>query len=497
MSVRDELGELLFDILNSKRDVLLQQGEHCMTFPEMQQRVLRLAFALGSGEGHVAICVHPSFGLVVSLIAVLYKGRAFVPLDPTYPSRRLQFILEDSEAKVMVSQQDVCDLPFLGFVKVLIDSSGACLEDGAEVDTTWATVQASEAAYIIYTSGSTGLPKGVVVSRQNFANVLIWFKELLEAQRENFQPRVRWIAHTTICFDIALLEFFLPLIGDFRNAVLEILDRSISQSGELLKHHLEADVTTIFQATPSSFNLLRSAGWTPRNSWLLCGGELFPTWLTSWSEINQLFNVYGPTETTIWSLVHRVKQLDSEHRHGVPIGKPIRSTTAQLDTSLETGGTRTGTNETSGARGELVIGGSGVSLGYWKQPELTKSRFFEVDGVRHFRTGDLVEIRETEAEFGQLFCLGRLDEQVKLNGFRIELGEIEALLYRLGMQAAVQVRSNHSGSKVLVAYVVNEIHSWDPNEIIHFLQKHLPDYMLPQHWVTLRSLPMTLNGPPG
>ena len=536
LSTRDDLGELLLDVLYSDRNVVLRWGDSSMTFAEMQGQVLRLASALCREVAMpVAICVHPGFGLVVSLVAVLWRCLAFVPLDPTYPPSRLQFILDDSEAKILISQREI--LKSLSqhvrmMASLLIDSSGGLEEKPVDsVDVMDANLEESVAAtsackaYIIYTSGSTGVPKGVMVSRQNFANVLISFKQLLEERlcsEESFQKqRIRWIAHTTICFDIALLELFLPLILEFSTLVtLEILDRSISQSGERFKQHLEqldchdrtasGPVTTVLQATPSSFQILRSAGWRPhQNHLLLCGGEPFPMWLTQWTQ-TAIYNVYGPTETTIWSLVHRVevKQSLGPGAPGVSIGKAIRNTTVQLDTS-ETGGTERYERYGHGRHGigELVIGGLGVSLGYWKQLELTKSRFFATDGVRYFRTGDLVlEIQDetdvekakaTGVQLGKLFCLGRLDQQVKLNGFRIELGEIETLLQSLEeiQEAAVEVRSNHSNAKVLVAYVV-----WNPKIQTETmtLRKHLlqdlPDYMLPQHFVNLQRLPTTLNG---
>ena len=558
-TARDDLGELLLGVLHSERNVVLRCGDRSMTFAEMQRQVLRLASALcGEVEMSVAICVHPGFGLVVSLVAVLWRGLAFVPLDPSYPPSRLQLILEDSEAEILISQREILEsLSILSqnvttMASFLIDSSGALEETPEKVDANWESAMSAAAsackAYIIYTSGSTGVPKGVMVSRQNFANVLLSFKQLLEERcsEESFQQRIRWIAHTTICFDIALLELFLPLILEFSNpysVTLEILDRSISQSGDRFKHHLDhlehfdgdstAPVTTVLQATPSSFQILRSAGWRPhQNHFLLCGGEPFPIWLTQLTaEIPQgLYNVYGPTETTIWSLVHQVEekrlgaQVPLEVPLGVPIGKAIRNTTLQLDTSVETGGMdERYEHGPHGIRGELVIGGLGVSLGYWKQPELTKSRFFATDGVRYFRTGDLIlEIQDetdvenakaTGVQLGKLFCLGRLDHQVKLNGFRIELGEIETLLQSLEeiQDAAVQVRSNRSNTvtKVLVAYVVwnqqiemihetHETHESSHETLVTLarrkLLQHLPDYMLPQHFVKLQGLPTTLNG---
>ncbi|CAK9056343.1 unnamed protein product [Durusdinium trenchii] len=530
----DELGELLAGMFDSKPNAVLQRSVDGMTLAEMQQHVLRLASTLRVAQvGHVALCLHPGFGLVVSLVAVLWCGRAFVPLDPSYPLSRLQFILDDSEAQVLVSQREIMEvlhsLDIMSKIFILlIDSSGALVCGHVSGDTSWRT-KPSASAYIIYTSGSTGVPKGVMVSRQNFANVLRSFKDMMEVKllNEGRQPRPKqiwWIAHTTICFDIALLELFLPLVMNIfsdglRHLVLELLDRSTTQNGDCFKQHLErvsADQTlTILQGTPSTFNVLRSAGWTPRaNHLLLCGGEPFPLWLADFSSTSEIYNVYGPTETTIWSLVHHVRRAytayTSELRNlGVPIGQAIRHTTVQVDASV--GGTDESEStelspHATGSRGELVIGGLGVSLGYWKRPELTRTRFFEADGVRHFRTGDLVlEVREDGTDTiectkqpGKLFCLGRLDQQVKLNGFRIELGEIETLLQSMKgiQQAAVQVRCNNSSIKVLVAYIVwkTATQIQTTHEMLVFLRKHLPDYMLPQRFVNLESLPMTLNG---
>eukprot|EP00438_Fugacium_kawagutii_P000824 Skav235109 [mRNA] locus=scaffold711:286088:290602:+ [translate_table: standard] len=480
-----------------------------MSFAELQQHVLRLATAVGRNRC-VAICCHRNLGLVVSILAVLWRKSTFVPLDPRYPASRLRFMLEDSEAAMLVTQQDILEaVPELGqvLVKLLIDSTGELVHSSDALNQMGDAIVGPSvppsAAYVIYTSGSTGVPKGVMVSRRNLANVLISFKELLQG-RLSAQRRgrlIRWMAHTTISFDIALLELLLPLIGDFGDLVLEILDQSTTQIGEHFKNHLEspeAQSITVLQATPSTFTVLRSAGWTPsENSLLLCGGEIFPVWLTANPCSAEIYNVYGPTETTIWSLVHRLEPGEKTSRLGVPIGQAIRGTTVQLDTETVEKSDET---SASGELGELVIGGEGVSLGYWKRPELTSSRFFEADGVRYFRTGDLIQqIKDGPTGTTKLFCLGRLDEQVKLNGFRIELGEIEMLLNSMDeiQQSAVEVRCNSLNVKVLVAYVVwkTETEQVTRNhDTVMFLRKHLPDHMLPQHFVSLKSLPTTLNG---
>ena len=488
---KKDLDELLVTILSRHEDLpkpLLWHSDHSpMSLAELQQNVFTLASALKGPR--VAILMHRSFALAVSLLAVLWSKRAFVPLDPTFPQKRLEFILEDSETSLLIlsnEEESILEaIPASHSVRhsVLLDSRGALLTSPQTLVEAEKTDADTQAAYIIYTSGSTGVPKGVAISRANLCNVLVHFKQTLEVS-ESARP---WIAHTTICFDIALLEFFLPLITD---SALEIIDASVSRNGIAFKALLEKYKGNFaLQATPSTFNLLRSVGWTPEaNSLLFCGGEPFPPWLCEVS--SQVYNVYGPTETTIWSTNFHSKGFRPLPRLGVPIGSPIRNTSIFLEKISKT-------------QGELIIGGAGVSLGYWKRPELTEERFFEDLEGRHFRTGDsVVEVQTKEKEQEQetqetlLFCIGRKDEQVKLNGFRIELGEIETLLHHVEgvRQAAVQVKCNMVNMKVLVAYIV-----WKAeikvDEVMRFLKKQLPDYMLPQHIVTLQNLPMTLNGP--
>ncbi|CAJ1350765.1 unnamed protein product [Effrenium voratum] len=457
----DELHGILVEMETSK--ATLQHQESMMTMAEVSKKVARLSGLLGcsrfSDSALVGLCVDRNFALVVGLLGILRAGCAFLPLDPGHPVKRLQFVLEDSGAPAVISQPDIGQV-FGSREVLLVDDWGELLQ--LEAPVAFSMVR-SERAYVIYTSGSTGRPKGVSVSRRNLHNALCSFRGILGDLSDK-----RWVAHTTLCFDISLLELLLPL---WAGCTLDIADASAAQDG--LKARLEPG--GVLQATPSAFALLRAGGWAP-SGLLLCGGEPFPPWLAKSCGAAEVFNVYGPTEATIWCSSHRVRE-----ERQVPIGKPIRNTSLWID------GDGTGKD---GVEGELIIGGAGVALGYWNRPELTSARFFESSGHRCFRSGDRV-VRKG----GELFCLGRLDEQVKLNGFRIELGEIEALLGSEGMQAAVQVRRNLKDIPVLVAYIVSEtLETSTLQEVRGLLGQHLPEYMLPQHVVRLQRLPVNPNG---
>jgi amino acid adenylation domain-containing protein len=340
-------------------------------------------------------------------------------------------------------------------------------------------------AYTIYTSGSTGTPKGVQVTHRAVTNFLTSL-----ARKPGLQPHDVLLAVTTLSFDIAGLELFLPLVVGAR---LAIATREEARSGGALLHRIDGRGVTGLQATPSTWRLLIEAGWpgdkrAPLK--VLCGGEALPSDLAYQltQSSSQVWNMYGPTETTIWSTCWRVPISPK----AVLIGRPLANTTCYvLDPSVNVA--------PIGVAGELCIGGGGVARGYLHRPGMTAELFipdpFTPDsGMRMYRTGDLVR----RLPDGNLEFLGRADQQVKIRGLRIELGEIESQLraHALVRDAVVLVREDMPGDKRLSAYVTATDAVSPPT--IDALRAHLttriPEYMVPSSWVVLDALPLTPNG---
>jgi amino acid adenylation domain-containing protein len=390
-----------------------------------------------------------------------------VPLDPAYPQERLRFMLDDTQAPVLVTQQRlVGDLPVSQAQVVCIDSDWATIarETAASPG---GRATAENLAYVIYTSGSTGVPKGVQIPHRAVVNFLHTM-----GQQPGLTAADVLLAVTTLSFDIAALELFLPLMVGAR---VEIVSRVVAADGKGLMQRLTDTAATVMQATPATWRLLLEAGWTGSpHLKVLCGGEALPWELAALllERAASVWNLYGPTETTIWSAVSRVEAQDGR----VSLGRPIANTQLYvLDRYLQP--------VPMGVPGELYIGGLGVARGYRNRPELTSERFlsdpFRAEPeARMYKTGDLVRYRSD----GTLEFLGRMDNQVKLRGFRIELGEIEAILsqHPAVQEVVVVAREDHPGDQRLVAYLVT--HAPSPpssQELRGFVQATLPDYMVP------------------
>ena len=366
-----------------------------MSYAELNARANQLARhlqALGVTPGvFVGICVERSLEMLVALLAVHKAGGAYLPLDPAFPKERLAFMLEDAQVKVLLSQAALLDGLPVQNAQVL------CLERDwdsvARHDATNLSPSAGpeDLAYVIYTSGSTGKPKGVMVPHRAFSNFICSMMEtpgMTEADK--------LLAVTTLSFDIAGLELFLPLaVG----AQLEIVSREVASDGLRLKEVMETSGVTVMQATPATWYLLLEAGWQGSPDLpdlkVLCGGEAFPRDLADalLGKVASLWNMYGPTETTIWSAVSQVAPDDGP----VLIGEPIANTQLYvLDAQLNPVPT--------GVPGELYIGGDGLAKGYLNRPELSAERFVDnplrgTPGERLYRTGDLVKVRAGGTEF--------------------------------------------------------------------------------------------------
>jgi amino acid adenylation domain-containing protein len=453
---------------------------------DAQSNVLARALrARGIARGHrVGLCLPRDAGMLVALLAVLKSGAAYVPLDPAFPVARLSYMASDAELSAILVPPALA-APFDGVDVPLLDPDAAGMSDDASPlelapDATL-DAQPMDAAYIIYTSGSTGQPKGVCLPHRAVVNFLVTM-----AREPGLLDSDRLVAVTTLSFDIAVLELFLPLaVG----AQVIVASRDEVADPTLLRGLLERHEATVMQATPSAWRALVDTGWTggPGFRALIGGEPLQPALAEQLMERSTaLWNMYGPTETTVWSTCWQVQS----PREGISIGRPIGNTSVWvLDPS--------GQPCAIGVPGEACIGGMGVALGYHRRDQLTAERFVpdpwsDEPGARLYRTGDLVRWRHD----GLLEHLGRLDHQVKVRGFRIELGEIEAALsaHPSVSHCVVVTRSEGEDDVRLVAYCVTHAHLMDPLELREFLRERLPDYMLPQHIVRLQELPLLPNG---
>jgi amino acid adenylation domain-containing protein len=454
-----------------------------LTYAGLDQRSNRLAHALrtlGVGpEVRTALCLERSPDMVVAMLAILKAGGAYLPLDPASPSERLAYMVEDSGARVLLTRERHLELIPAGGARVLCTDRDAAFLQQQPDTTPGVRVSPSGLAYVIYTSGSTGRPKGVLVEHRSLA-------AFLHAMRR--EPGISaddtLLAVTTLSFDIAGLELFLPLVTGARTV---LADRETASDPLRLAWALDAAGATVLQATPATWRMLLAAGWEGQPGLrALCGGEALAPDLAEQllTRVDALWNLYGPTETTVWSTLHRVRPGGG----APPVGRPIAGTRVYvLDAGAEP--------VPPGVQGELLIGGAGVARGYHGRPELTAERFLPdpfsaQPGARMYRTGDRVRWLAR----GELEYLGRVDFQVKLRGFRIELGEIEAaLLDEPSIREAVVVaREDSLGERRLVAYVVSA--GGDAAGLREHLRRRLPEYMVPAAVVMLDSLPLTPSG---
>jgi amino acid adenylation domain-containing protein len=461
-------------------------GQQRVTYAELNDQADRLARrlqCLGVGPGVlVAVCLERSLEMVVGPLAVWKAGGAYVPIDPLHPQERNAAILADSGARVLLTQRALThNLPAPAAHQLCLDDDEEWGElPGSERPVP--TPTADDLAYVIYTSGSTGRPKGVEIPHRAVVNFLTSTRE-----RPGLGPEDVWVAITTLSFDISVEELFLPLtVG----AHLVVVSSQESLDARQFLRTLRDLDWTVLQATPATWRLMVELGWEGKpGAKLLCGGEALSRELADQllARSASLWNLYGPTETTIYSSAHPV----GAGTDAVPIGRPIANTSLYvLDPH--------GQPVPVGVPGELYIGGEGLARGYLNQPELTAERFLPdpfspTPGARMYRTGDRARYRSD----GNVEFLGRLDHQVKVRGFRIELGEIETVLRRHPQvdECLVLAREDRPGEISLVVYLVQAAGPpVPPTELRHFLKAKLPEYMLPAVFVTLKQWPLTPNG---
>jgi amino acid adenylation domain-containing protein len=462
-----------------------------LSYAELDRQADRLARHLNRcgirPESRVGLCVPRSRHLVVAVLGVLKSGGAYLPLDPDLPGERLAYMIEDSRVACLVTTRELAQaLPAGAAATIVLEDAlpEDCDQDAGRAGHPASELLPGHPAYVLYTSGSTGRPKGVVVSHGALAN-------FLEAMRE--RPGMGAsdvvLAVTSLSFDIAGLELLLPLIVGGR---VVLAGHDDAGDGRLLLDLIRRHGVTVLQGTPATWRLLLTAGWEGGEGLrALCGGEALPGDLAR--EILQragaLWNLYGPTETTIWSSAERVEEGRDSPLPTISLGRPVRNTRLYvLDARFRPA--------PAGVSSELFIGGDGVARGYLGRPGLTAERFLPDPfarraGARMYRTGDLVRSRPD----GGLEFLGRLDGQVKIRGHRIDIGEVEAALRQHPqVQDAVVDARGPSDQRRLVAYVVPDNAGISTSSLRSHLETKLPDYMIPAVFLEIGRLPLTPSG---
>ncbi len=430
-----------------------------------------------SVEDHVGIALPRTTEMLVGMLGILRAGACYVPIDPTYPENRVRHMVEDSKTALVITDATI-DTSVFGDVELfLIDSDWDTKQKAS-----FPNLDSGNLAYTIYTSGSTGKPKGVQVEHGNVVNFLHSMQKTPGLQEDD-----RLLAVTTLSFDIAVLELYLPLIT---GATVVIATRELAAHGRKLAQRLDEGDISVMQATPATWRMLIQAGWKGGTGLkALAGGEAFPKDIAAdlLDRVDALWNMYGPTETTVWSTCYQIESADAPILIGTPIDNTPVYVVDENDKIVK-----------QGEEGELLIGGVGVTRGYFERPELNEERFladsFDSDsGGRLYRTGDLVR----QLPDGNLEYLNRIDNQVKLRGFRIELGEIEAVVAKHDAvsQAVVVLRNDDSGDARLVAYALNEgTRTTTAGELRMHAERDLPEHMIPSVWVFIDEVPLTPNG---
>ena len=480
------LHELVSNAATANPDTIaVVAGETCLSYGELERCAEVLATQLieaGVRAGDcIAMCVSRNHSVVISILAILKTGAAYVPLDPQHPPSRLQLVLDDCGARIIVTEQQFATLFSSSEISSLFIDADNVPQQQPHLPAVWPKYSSESTAYIMYTSGSTGRPKGVAVPHRAVAGLLHAMRNALP-----LGPRDVFLAVTTFAFDISVLELLMPLISGARLVIAQYEDTVDPQR---LSQTLSDRQVTCMQATPATWNMLIEDGWlgAPRLT-AMCGGETMPahTAAALSTLCQRVCNVYGPTEATIWSSIDKIRT-DAP----ITIGYPLENSEMYvLDKHLEP--------LPIGMIGEIWIGGQSLSHGYFKQPMLTAKNFVPDPfstrrGARLYRTGDLGRRRED----GRLDCLGRIDFQLKFRGFRIEPEDIEAAIISHPQisQAVVSLFEEEVTGQSLVAHLVrHSANTLQIHELHLYLQNLLPAYLVPTQFMVLKSLPTDPNG---
>ncbi|MFI4890169.1 MAG: amino acid adenylation domain-containing protein [Steroidobacterales bacterium] len=452
-----------------------------LSYQQLWERSSQIAEAvLAANPGPqpiIGVMLERSADMVAVLLGVWRAGGAFLPLDPAYPADRLDYMIEHSGMQLLLEEKGLALAQRSGRVRVI--DIGDIDPAAPQTRLPQQLRDSDHLAYVIYTSGSTGRPKGVPVTHRALNNLL----RTMLVQAPGMNPDDRLLAVTTLSFDIAQLELWLPLVA---GATTVIADRATAIDGRALARVLRESCISFLQATPSTWRTLLLTGWEGNTQLTaLCGGEALSPDLAAdlRGRVGHLWNAYGPTETTVWATIGRVET------GPITIGKPLGNYQAYVLDAQQAWVGR-------GCLGELWISGEGVAQGYLRREDLTRERFvpnpFSGRGTM-YRTGDLVRLRRD----GNIEYVGRTDFQVKVRGYRIELGEVQLVLSRLPKirQCVVIVRERTPGDTHLVAYfTLNGTEQVTAKELKTGLQKFLPEYMVPGWYVELQQLPLTDNG---
>jgi amino acid adenylation domain-containing protein len=477
-----DMNTHLFDLLTSVfentpfQEAIVFRGE-TLTYHQLEVRLTEVAnFLLSNGLQNgdvVGILLPRTAELVPLMLGILKAGGTYLPMDINLPESRISFMLADSDCKFLFTLRDqIVGFKGRGFSAPVF---------GVAERLPFPRLHQNHPAYMIYTSGTSGVPKGVRVSHGNLANFLSGMMEIFKLSASD-----RVLAHTTISFDISGLEIFLPLVS---GSAIYLLDDAEARDARAFLQKAKREGVTFIQATPAMWKAMLLAGWHDRLPvTALSGGEALPADLARelLPRVGALWNMYGPTETTIWSTCKQIVGEESP----VSVGRPIRETRVYiLDERLDP--------VEQGRRGEIFIAGSGVSLGYHNCPELDSERFVPEPGYpgqRMYRTGDLGYLDES----GLLYCLGRSDFQIKVNGYRIEVEEIEIRIRALTgiTDAVVSTQTGKRGNPVLIAFVMlsGECSSDLTTAWNTILAQDLPSYMIPSRYIPVNEFPLNANG---